>query len=144
MIISIISCQSTMRRSIPLWNLSPEPVQKYPIFLGLMSLGVKGGLSSGGVGTCKIGKGGAMVVKGSVTPGIVGMRGGKERHSPRATRDAMEAKEYFILLERKIEQDCVGLMSIFAGNLESLYTRVCPHLVPNEVSSCSSPESSRQ
>lgn len=109
-----------------------------------MSLGVKGGLSSGGVGTCKIGKGGALVVKASVTPGIVGMRGGKERHSPRAISDAIEAIEYFILLERENERDCVGLMSIFAGNFESLYTRVCLHLAPIEVPSCSSPEPSRQ
>lgn len=90
---------------LPLWNLSAEPVQKYPIFLGLMSLGVKGGLSRGGVGTCKIGKGGAFVVRASVTPGMVGMRGGKERHSPRATSDAREAMEYFIF--RKNEKVCV-------------------------------------
>ena len=87
-----------------------------------MSLGVNGGLSSGGVGTCRIGKGGALVVKASVTPGMVGIRGGKERHSPRATRDAIEAMEYFIL--RKNEKVCVGLMSTFAGNLKGLYTRV--------------------
>lgn len=83
-----------------------------------------------------------MDVKGSVTPGMLGMRGGRERHSPRATRDAIEAIEYFILLVRRIEQDCVCVMSIFAGNLESLYTRVRLHVVPNGASFCSSPESS--
>jgi hypothetical protein len=87
-----------------------------------MSLGVNGGLSNGGVGTCRIGKGGALVVRASVTPGIVGMRGGKERHSPRATRDAIEAIEYFIV--RKNEKFCVGLMSTFAGYLYSLYSQV--------------------
>ena len=44
-----------------------------------MLLLLKGGLSSGGVGTCKIGKGGAFVVSGSVTPGMEGIRGGRER-----------------------------------------------------------------
>ena len=63
-----------------MWLLSPAAVQKYPIFLGLMFwLPVKGGLSRGGVGTCKIGKGGALVERGSVTPGMDGMRGGRER-----------------------------------------------------------------
>jgi hypothetical protein len=75
----------------------------------LISLGVKGGLSSGGVGTCKIGNGGALVVKGSVTPGMLGMRGGKERHSPSATRDAIEATEYFILFGRDMSR--IGLVS---------------------------------
>jgi hypothetical protein len=88
--------------------------------LGLISLGVNGGLSSGGVGTCRIGNGGALVVRASVTPGMVGMRGGKERHSPRATSDAMEAIEYFIL--RKNEKVCVW-MSRFAGILNGLYTQ---------------------
>jgi hypothetical protein len=82
---------------------------------------VKGGLSSGGVGTCKIGKGGALVVKGSVTPGIVGIRGGKEMHSTAATKDAIEAKEYFILV-RSFEKDCVGL-STYAGISHGLYIR---------------------
>jgi hypothetical protein len=40
---------------------------------------VKGGLSSGGVGSCKIGRGGALLERGSVTPGIVGMSGGRLR-----------------------------------------------------------------
>lgn len=58
--------------------LSPAPVQKYPIFLGWMLLGVKGGLSKGGVGNCKTGRGGALLAKGSVTPGIDGINGGKD------------------------------------------------------------------
>jgi hypothetical protein len=91
--------------------------------LGWISLGVKGGLSSGGVGTCKIGKGGALVVKGSVTPGMDGIRGGKERHSPAAIKDAIEAKEYFILM-RRFERDFVGLLSTFAGITQGLYIRV--------------------
>ena len=33
------------------WILSPAPVQKYPIFLGLMLEAVNGGLSRGGVGS---------------------------------------------------------------------------------------------
>lgn len=64
-----------------------------------MSLGVKGGLSSGGVGTCSTGSGGALEVKGSVTPGMLGMRGGREipRDSPREIRDTTVAIEYLIL-----------------------------------------------
>jgi hypothetical protein len=62
-----------------------------------MLLGVKGGLSNGGVGTCKIGRGGALVVNGSVTPGIEGMSGGSDRHSARVIRHAAEARAYFIL-----------------------------------------------
>ena len=104
---------------LPLWNLSAEPVQKYPIFFGLMSLGVNGGLSRGGVGTCRIGRGGALVVRASVTPGMVGMSGGKDRHSPRATRDASEAT-YFIV--RANERVCV-VMSRFAGIPHGLNTQ---------------------
>jgi hypothetical protein len=44
-----------------------------------MLLGVKGGLSRGGVGICKIGRGGAPLVKGSVTPGTRGMSGPSDR-----------------------------------------------------------------
>jgi hypothetical protein len=44
--------------------------------------GVNGGLSRGGVGICRIGSGGALLDKGSVTPGIVGMSGGKLRDAP--------------------------------------------------------------
>jgi hypothetical protein len=62
-----------------------------------MLLGVKGGLSSGGVGTCKIGRGGALVVNGSVTPGIEGISGGRDRHSAREIKHAAEASAYFIL-----------------------------------------------
>lgn len=65
--------------------------------MGLISLGVNGGLSNGGVGTCKMGKGGALVVRASVTPGMLGIRGGKERHSPRVAKNAREAVVYFIL-----------------------------------------------
>lgn len=43
-----------------------------------MLLASKGGLSNGGVGICKIGRGGALLVRGSVTPGIVGISGGKD------------------------------------------------------------------
>lgn len=62
----------------PLFWLFPEAVQKYPIFFGFKSLPTKGGLASGGVGTCRIGSGGALLVIGGVTPGIKGMRGGSE------------------------------------------------------------------
>ena len=65
--------------------------------MGLILLGVKGGLSSGGVGTCRIGRGGAFVVRGSVTPGMDGMSGGSERLSAMEIRYAIEATEYFIL-----------------------------------------------
>lgn len=41
-------------------------------------LGVNSGLSRGGVGICKIGRGGALLVSGSVTPGIEGIKGGSE------------------------------------------------------------------
>lgn len=58
--------------------LSPAPVQKYPIFLGLILLGVKGGLFSGGVGNCNTGNGGALLASGSVTPGTEGISGGRE------------------------------------------------------------------
>jgi hypothetical protein len=58
--------------------LSPAPVQKYPIFFGLMLLAVNGGDAKGGVGTCKIGKGGALLARGSVTPGIEGISGGRD------------------------------------------------------------------
>jgi len=63
-----------------------------------MSLGVNGGLSSGGVGICKIGKGGAFSVRTSVTPGMLGIRGGRERHSPRIARDARGTREDLILV----------------------------------------------
>lgn len=65
---------------LPACTLSPAPVQKYPIFFGLMLLLVScGGLSRGGVGSCKTGSGGALLASGSVTPGMEGMRGGRER-----------------------------------------------------------------
>lgn len=63
---------------VPAWILSPAPVQKYPIFLGFKSLPWNGGLTRGGVGSCRIGRGGALLVSGSVTPGMVGINGGKE------------------------------------------------------------------
>jgi hypothetical protein len=107
-----------------------------------MSLGVKGGLSNGGVGTCRMGRGGALVVKASVTPGMLGIRGGKERHCPRATKDAIEAMEYFIM--RMNEKVCVGVMSTFAGNLNSLYTRVRLHFKSEYVPFSSSSQSPRQ
>jgi hypothetical protein len=112
--------QTISEIAIPLWNLSADPVQKYPIFLGWISLGVKGGLSSGGVGTCKIGNGGALVVRGSVTPGIDGIRGGKDRHSTAAKKGAIAAKEYFILM-RRFEGDRGGLLSKYAGIFQHLY-----------------------
>jgi hypothetical protein len=43
-----------------------------------------------------------------------------------------------------ILQDCVGLMSIFAGYLESLNTRVRLHLISNEAFSFYSPGLFRQ
>lgn len=36
-----------------------------------MKLGVKGGLGRGGVGSWRIGSGGALLARGSVTPGIL-------------------------------------------------------------------------
>jgi hypothetical protein len=40
---------------------------------------MNGGLGSGGVGICKIGKGiERSLVRGSVTPGMEGIKGGKE------------------------------------------------------------------
>ena len=51
-----------------------------------MLLAWKGGLSSGGVGTCRIGSGGAFDVRGSVTPGMDGMSGGRDRADANATR----------------------------------------------------------
>lgn len=60
-----------------LCSLSPAPVQKCPIFLGLIFLTANGGLLNGGVGTCKMGNGGAFEDKGSVTPGIEGIKGGR-------------------------------------------------------------------
>lgn len=70
-----------------------------------MSLGVKGGLSSGGVGTCNTGSGGALLVKGSVTPGIVGMSGGRERDSPMEIKDMIVAIGYLILTMIKDKKD---------------------------------------
>jgi hypothetical protein len=64
--------------SLPACSLSPAPVQKYPIFFGLMLLPVKGVDGKGGVGTCKIGRGGAFETMGSVIPGIVGISGGRD------------------------------------------------------------------
>jgi hypothetical protein len=73
---SLTSSKLTVAKK-SLWRLSPEPVQMYPIFLGLMLDAVKGGLSSGGVGSWRMGRGGALEAKGSVTPGIDGIRGGR-------------------------------------------------------------------
>ena len=48
-------------------------------FLGLIFLlTLWGGLANGGVGTCRIGKGGAFLDRGTVTPGILGIKGGRE------------------------------------------------------------------
>lgn len=45
-------CATTTKwDSLPAWMLSPAPVQKYPIFLGLMLLPTKGGDGNGGVGS---------------------------------------------------------------------------------------------
>jgi hypothetical protein len=65
--------------------------------LDFISLGVKGGLSSGGVGTCKIGRGGAFSVRESATPGMLRIRGSKERHSQRVANKATCTKDDFIL-----------------------------------------------
>jgi hypothetical protein len=43
-----------------------------------MLLAVNGGLATGGVGTCRIGNGGALLAMGSVMPGMVGIKGGRE------------------------------------------------------------------
>lgn len=49
---------------------------------------MNGGLSSGGIGTCKMGREGEFSVRGSVTPGIDGIRGGKDNAvTPRAEID---------------------------------------------------------
>ena len=77
--------------------LSPAPVQKYPIFFGLILLAVKGGVSSGGVGTCKMGSGGALDVKGSVTPGIDGIKGGRDKAEVSAVRLVMTVMLCFIM-----------------------------------------------
>lgn len=43
-----------------------------------MLLPSHGGDSRGGVGICRIGSGGALELRGSVTPGMEGMRGGRD------------------------------------------------------------------
>jgi len=71
--------------------------------LGLILLGVKEGLSSGGVGNCKIGSGGIIVVRGSVTGEISGTRGGKLMSRGTAVMTgaipARNTSEYFIMIE---------------------------------------------
>ncbi len=53
-----------------------------------MLLLVNGGLSKAGVGTWRMGSGGASWFRASVTPGMLGIRGGNEmeRHCPREAR----------------------------------------------------------
>lgn len=43
-----------------------------------MLLAVNGGLARGGVGSCRIGNGGALLARGSVTPGMDGIKGGRD------------------------------------------------------------------
>lgn len=52
-----------------------------------------GGLGRGGVGTWRIGKGGTILVRGSVTPGIVGIKGGNEMPSGFGIASATEAND---------------------------------------------------
>ena len=72
-----------------------------------MLLAVKGGLSSGGVGTCRMGSGGALDVKGSVTPGIDGIKGGRERAEVSAVRLARTVVLCFMMQYRPNERLCV-------------------------------------
>lgn len=63
-----------------------------------MSFVVKGGLSKGGEGNCRIGRGGMLDDKGSVTPGMEGIKGGNEMalalsDRTRAARAAVYVKE---------------------------------------------------
>jgi hypothetical protein len=53
-----------------------------------MVKGLKGGLSSGGEGIWRMGKGGELVAIGLVTPGIDGIRGGRLRPSGVAWQEA--------------------------------------------------------
>ena len=128
MVLGVKTCQLTSSRLMvarkSLCLLSPEPVQMYPIFLGLISEGVNGGLSSGGVGIWRMGRGGAISFKGSVTPGMAGMSGGRlmprgsllslalpageaeEReaswHSSRALEKKVGSMVFFFWLARKL------------------------------------------
>lgn len=43
-----------------------------------------------------MGKGGAFSVRGSVTPGMSGISGGKERHFPREARETAYKRDDFI------------------------------------------------
>lgn len=72
-----------------------------------MSLPTKSGLGSGGVGICKIGKGGALLARGSVTPGMEGIKGGRDIWgsgsgtgvlSARAARETSTTNDFVILL----------------------------------------------
>jgi hypothetical protein len=64
-----------------------------------MLLEVKGGLSRGGVGICRMGSGGALLASGSVTPGMLGIRGGKESAKVGvAKRDAHKAVNWDVYI----------------------------------------------
>lgn len=68
-----------------------------------MLLASNGGLSNGGVGICRIGRGGALLVKGSVTPGMVGISGGSDRAEANGVMRDAAAK---VTIDRDIlEQD---------------------------------------
>lgn len=100
-----------------LWWLSPAPVQKWPTFLGLMLETSKGGLSKGGVGIWRMGKGGARPTRGSVTPGMAGIRGGRERPRAFSLRMAAEtateeAKERIFRYSELNELDEDGLEGV--------------------------------
>lgn len=57
-----------------------------------MLLPSHGGDGRGGVGSCRIGRGGAFSETGSVTPGMAGIRGGKEIWRLEGTPKGMAAE----------------------------------------------------
>ena len=60
------------------------------------------------------------MVRGSVTPGMLGMSGGSERLSAMEIRYAMEATEYFILEVRARIKNERKRMNIFAFSDEKI------------------------
>lgn len=100
---------------IPACSLSPAPVQKYPIFFGLMLLPVKPGLLRGGVGSCRTGRGiERPLTIGSVTPGIDGIKdpgseicgsgSGSGTGVANATEaSAIQARENFVMMVQLVE-----------------------------------------
>jgi hypothetical protein len=83
----------------------------------------KGGLLRGGVGTCRMGRGGALEERGSVTPGIEGISGGRLRAevcvAKRPTRVLRETKEG-IAAKLKDAQVDSGAVASPVGNVSKL------------------------